>query len=87
MCYTSYIIAQKCAIKLQDKEWPQLQDKNPTRRCNSELSNTCKNIWNGPESVEKLNYQLYITSCIITQKPAMELLNEYWPHLQALNLA
>jgi hypothetical protein len=29
--------------------------------------------------------QLSLSSCIIDQKPEIELLNEYWPHLQALN--
>ena len=35
--------------------------------------------------VNKQNNKLYLSSCIIDQKLRIELLNQYWPHLQDLN--
>ena len=61
--------------------------KHAPKSSNLQLSNKPKNAKNGPELVEKLNYWKYLSFCIITQKLAIELLSQYWPHLEDLNLS
>ena len=55
--------------------------KHSPKRCDSQLSNASKNAENGPELVEKENDYMQISS-IISQKPAIDLWDKYWLHLQ-----
>jgi hypothetical protein len=57
--------------------------KSATKSHNLKLSDESKNAKNGAQLINIQNDECYI-SCMIDQKPEIELHDQYWPHLHAV---